>query len=323
MDINVLTTTLTNIVVAFDRGVDYLHPTIQWLLFILMGIELIFLGLRFAADESGSRSLDVILKLLFIMFWGWFTLNFNELAKAFVMSLERAGEIAGGGTAPCGIMHPSCIIGYGLTATAKLELLLKDMEMTIVDGVAMALGKLGIILAYLVMGIQVALAVVEFYLYLVIAGLFMPFGVMKHTKFLAEKGIGAIVGSGVKLMILTFMLAVIEPLLTTMSFTGAGNEVTTNEVYAFLASAWFMAFLVWSVPNKAVGYLSGSPNLSAGGMAQSAVGTASAGISGVSGSARTIAGAKNLGSAAFVKTKSAAYSAATLGAAAAGKLRGK
>lgn len=323
MKMDILTNMLANIVVAFDRGADYLFPTIQWLLFILMGLEVIWLGLKMASDESNQRILPNIMKLLFIMFWGWLTLNFHELAKLFVESLIRAGEIAGGASAPCGIMNPSCIVSYGLESSAKLEILIKNSEFSMVDAFVIGLGKAGIILAYVLMGIQVTLAVAEYYLVLVLAGVFMPFGIMQHTKFMAEKGIGAIIAAGVKLMVLTFLLAVLEPLLLQITFEGEGNKVTMSEIYAFFAAAWFMALFIWLAPSMAAGYLSGQPSLSGGAAVGATAGAAAGAIGGASGLTRGTIGAKNLGSAVYQKSKSAAYHAAALGTAAAGKLRGK
>lgn len=53
-----------------------------------------------------------------------------------------------------------------------------------------------------------------------LAGLFIPFGFFEPTKFLAEKAIGAIISSGIKPMVLAFLVTVIEPTLLTLRFEG-------------------------------------------------------------------------------------------------------
>ena len=58
-----------------------------------------------------------------------------------------------------------------------------------------------------------ALAVIEYYLVVTLATCLIPFGISQHTRFLAEKAIGAVVAVSVKLMVLSFIIALIQPVI--------------------------------------------------------------------------------------------------------------
>jgi len=110
--------------------------------------------------------------------------------------------------------------------------------------------------------------VLEFNLLAAVVGIFLPFGFFEPTKFLAEKAIVAIVSSGVKLMVLAFIMAVIEPTLSTLSFSG---NLNFTEIWSALLTVGAVAFLAWNAPGIAAGLLAGSPSLSAGTAMQNAV----------------------------------------------------
>jgi type IV secretion system protein TrbL len=271
MKVDIITNSLRTLLEAFDRGMGYLDPYADSLLYSLMIIQVVFLGLKVAMDDTNQRIYPNFMMAFFLLFWGWFTMNFHDLAKSFVNSMIAAGEIAGGGTAPCGIANPSCIIGYGFVALENLEVVVANSKLDIMDSLVMGLTKLMIIISYVIIALQGAIALLEYYFFLIISGFLMPWGVLEKTRFLSEKAIGAIVGCAVKLMAITFILAVIEPTIQTFRIEGINGKVSWNEVMSFLCTMFFFAWLAWVVPNKAQGYLTGSPSLSLAGLTQNAV----------------------------------------------------
>jgi len=210
----------------------------------------------------------VMKKVLYLGVWMWIVQSFPALSNAFVQSLIQAGQIAGGGGGPS-LFDPSNIIDYGILTTAPLVDNINSIGITeIVNGIVLALTYVGIMLAYILIAWQIFYAVLEFNLLAAVVGIFLPFGFFEPTKFLAEKAIGAIVSSGVKLMVLAFIMAVIEPTLSTLSFTSALNF---TEIWSALLTVGAVAFLAWNAPGIASGLLAGSPSLSAGTAMQNAV----------------------------------------------------
>lgn len=267
MDPGILTQTLNNFLTAFGAGWSNLQPAINWLTGALLGIEIVMLGLWWALG-GGEQIVGVMKKVLYLGVWLWIVRSFPALSDAFVQSLIQAGKMAGGGGGPS-LFDPSKIIEYGLTTTAPLVEKISGIGITeIVNGIVLALTYVGIMLAYLLIAWQIFYAVLEFNLLAALVGIFLPFGFFEPTKFLAEKAIGAIVSSGVKLMVLAFIMAVIEPTLSTLSFTA---DLNFTEIWSALLTVGAVAFLAWNAPGIAAGLLAGSPSLSAGTAMQNAV----------------------------------------------------
>jgi type IV secretion system protein TrbL len=267
VEFNTLTTTLTNFVSAFQGGYSRLQPAINGLLGVLAGIEIVLIGFWWALS-GGERLANVIKKILFLGFWLWLTTSFQTTSKAFVDSLIQAGLTAGG--KPGGyslLLDPSRIAGYGLQATEALSKALDNIGFDLVDAIIFGLAYIAIMVSFLVMAIQVFLAVLQYYLLAAVVGILIPFGILPQTKFLAEKAIGAIVSAGVKLMVLAFVMAVVEPVLSNVRFSG--TEIKLNELWSVLLTCGGIAFLTWNAPSLVAGLLAGSPSLGAASAAQS------------------------------------------------------
>ncbi len=68
MEFNTLTTTLTTFVGVFQAGYSRLAPTINGLLAVLAGIDIVLLGFWWALG-GGERLTEVIEEILFPGFW--------------------------------------------------------------------------------------------------------------------------------------------------------------------------------------------------------------------------------------------------------------
>ena len=297
MNPGILTQTLNNFLTAFGSGWSNLQPAINWLTGALLGIEIVMLGLWWALG-GGEQLVAVMKKILYIGIWMWIVRSFPTLADAFVKSLIHAGQLAGGGGGPS-LFDPSNIINYGLVTTAPLVEKISNVGITeIVNGIVLALTYIGIMLAYILIAWQIFYAVLEFNLMAAVVGILLPFGFLEQTKFLAEKAIGAIVSSGIKLMVLAFIMAVIEPTLSTLSFSA---DMTFTEIWSVLLTVGAVAFLAWNAPGIAAGLLAGSPSLTAGTALQNAMvggtGVALAGMGAYGMTRMAVEGAGKLGSA--------------------------
>jgi P-type conjugative transfer protein TrbL len=108
-----------------------------------------------------------------------------------------------------------------------------------------------IMACFFVMACQVCLAVVEYYLVLTLATCLIPFGMSPHTKFLSEKAIGAVVAVSVKLMVLSFIVSLVSPVLGQLRFSGAGGELKLNEIMSMVLVCGMLALVTWRAPGFA------------------------------------------------------------------------
>jgi type IV secretion system protein TrbL len=273
---NTLTLTLQNFITAFSGGYGRLQGPVQSLLAILVTIEVVLLGL-WTALGGGDHVVGVFKKILHIGAWVWIVQSYPTLCKAFVDSLVHAGLLAGGGGDVSLLMDPSRLAGYGLDATAPLTQKLGDFGITdLPDLLVFEFGYVAILACFLIMAINVFLAVLEYYLFAALVGLFLPFGLLAPTKFLAEKAVGAVVSASVKLMVLAFVTAVIDPVLKNIHF--AGPEITFNELWSVFLTVCALMFFCWKAPNLAASLLAGSPYLGTGDFVRAAGAPIAAGM---------------------------------------------
>jgi type IV secretion system protein TrbL len=308
MEMNGLTTTLTHFIQVFQGGYANLRPVITGVLGALAAIDIVLFAFWIALGGSDNLA-AVMKKVLFLGFWLWFTTEFQTNTSAFMHSLVKAGGIAGGNAgAEALLLDPSHIAGLGLQATEPLAQSIQGIHADIGDMLVFGVSYIVIMLSFVVMGLQVFLAVLEYYLLVTVVAILIPFGVFAPTKFLAEKAIGAVVGAGLKLMVLALLLSSLSPLLSQVRFSG--SEIKLNELWAVLATVLTYAYLVWHVPGTIAGALAGSPSLSAASVAQNATGAlmGAAGAAGMAvASTRMAAGAASTGAGAAARIVGTAH----------------
>ena len=97
----------------------------------------------------------------------------------------------------------------------------------------------------------------------------LALGTFKHFRFLFEKSIGAVFNAGIKVSVISFIISIVNPLLTEM-ITSYGNTSGLKDNFSRNVTNCIWLFrnsnAVLKVPNLAQGLINGSPNLSDGDM---------------------------------------------------------
>jgi type IV secretion system protein TrbL len=294
MNFNLLTTVLTTFVNAL-AGAQARVSASGSVLSGLAIIEIVMACLWMAMD-GGSLS-EPFRKLMQLSFWFWFATHFPALAKYFSDSLVQIALTAGGQSGNVGLLlDPSRIAGMALDATQPLVQSMHDAGMThLGDIFMMGLCYAVLIGCFFVIACHVCVAIIEYYLVVTLASCLIPFGMSQHTKFLAEKAIGAAVAVSVKLMVLSFVIALIQPVFAQIHFSGTG-EIQMNEALAMCLVCVLLAVIVWRAPGFAADLLAASPSLSAGTVGQhvtSAISTGATMIGGGIAASKMINAAKS------------------------------
>ena len=287
MEFNTLTSTLTTFVTAYSAAYDRVQPIAHKVLGSLALIEIALVGMYLALD-GGQQVSALFGKFLKIAVWTYITTNFHQLVKAFSQSLIGAGLMAAGQPGNFQLLlDPSKIAGMGTTATDALVQALNNVgTFDFFDQFVFGLVYIAIMLTFLLIAVQIFLAVIEFYLISALAGVLIGFGVSPHFRFLSEKAIGAVVACSIKLMVLAFIMAMVQPTLASVRFVGP--EIKFNELWALLLTSGAIMLVAWTAPSLAASLLAGSPSLGAGGVAQNMMSGAMM-VSGLGGLAMTVA----------------------------------
>lgn len=305
-DVGILTELLNSFSVAFTNGLGFIHGDARWLLGALMIIDLLLAVLLNLSDGDHMKTL--ITKILKYGFFIWLVMDYRNLAQVVLDSFKMIGLKAGGGAITSILFNdPSNIASHGIWVTEPIFEFINNMSgidvMINLPKIAIAgLSGLIIMLCFFVIGIQIFITYLEFYIVAVLALILLPFGVNKHTAFLGEKAIGAVLSFGIKLMVLAFIASVAIPLVKTWSLP---VDPTNKQIFCLMLGSLAITFLAWHAPGVASGLLSGHPSLSGGSVAGFGLATAGAAVGlGVAGGAA--------GRAAYQATKAGAGGAGQL-----------
>jgi type IV secretion system protein TrbL len=275
MDVNVLTTVLSTFVNALATGLHSVQSGAGGIMKSLAAIEIVLCGFWIAVD-GGERLSTVCRFLLQLTFWMFFAANFASFAKLFSDTLIQYGLSASGQGANVSLLlDPSRIAGMAFDATQPLIQSMDDAGLThLKDAIILGLCYLLIMASFFAIACQICLAVVEYYLIVTLSTCLVPFGISKHTRFIAEKAIGAVVAVSVKLMVLGFVVGLIQPVLSQLRFSG-GGEIKLNEVMSMILVCGLLAVVVWRAPGFAADLLAAAPSLSAAAVGQHVTGAIS------------------------------------------------
>jgi type IV secretion system protein TrbL len=278
MNFNLLTTVLSTFLNALASGQARVQSAGSGVLKGLAIIEIVLACLWMAMDDTSLSA--PFKKLLQLSFWFWFSTHFPSLVHFFADSLVQVGLSAGGQSGNIGLLlDPSKIAGMALDATQPLVQSMHDAGLThIADIFMLGFCYAALILCFFVIACQICLAVIEYYLVVTMATCLIPFGMSSHTKFIAEKAIGASVAVSVKLMVLSFIMGLMQPVLGQIHFT-PGGELSMNEALSMVLVCGLLAYVVWRAPGFAADLLAASPSLSAAAVGQTVTTAVSSGAS--------------------------------------------
>lgn len=278
-------------------GFGAIAGEVQTVLAILVVISITLTAVLWAIDETQNVLAPLVRKILLIGFFAWLVTNWHSLSLTVVNGFAKLGlQASGGGSIGDFTKAPTKAVEAGLSVVVDLIKYIGDLaqqnggfgalmhiDMIIVAAVA----AIGILLAFIILAIEIAVTIIEFYIVTLIAFVVVPFGVLSQTSFLAEKAIGYVISVGFKFMALAVIAGIGINIFETYTLSA---QPTVAEEAGLLLSAIFLMMLSLKVPSIAGAIISGGPQLNTGSALMGAAGVA-AGAAGVGLAARSIGGA--------------------------------
>lgn len=280
MDTGILTTVLNQLAGRLSLGYARMLPDALVLLRYLVAIEIVMLGVFWALGKS-DITVTAIKKITAIGLFLWIVTGMKTLSHSLIMSFAQAGLVAGGNLiTTANLFDPSAIIDMGFKVTKPIFDNIGGFSNIALHPVNSALqfitGLIGLF-AYFLIGWNLFVVIIEFYLFTVCAVILIPFAVFKPTSWLAEKAIGGTFIIGVKLMVLALIVSVAYDIIGSLDLSPVADD--NYAIFCGMSIACVISYLSWSAPNFAASMLAGGPNLSGTHMV---AGAAAAGFAGVS-----------------------------------------
>ena len=164
------------------------------------------------------------------------------------------------------------------------------MFINIAPIVVLFLAWLTVIVSFFVLSVQLFVTLIEFKLTSLAGFVLVPFALWNKTTFLAEKVLGNVVSSGIKVLVLAVIVGIGTGLFSQFQ-TAPAEPSIDHALVVMLASLSLLGLGIFG-PGIATGLVSGAPQLGAGaaaGTALGATGLAVAGGAAVAGAGAAVA----------------------------------
>ena len=312
-----------------DSGFGLLGGEVAFIATTLIVIDVTLAALFWSWGADDDIIARLVKKTLFIGVFAYLIGNWNNLAQIIFDSFAGLG-LKGSGTSfsAADLLRPGKVAQTGLDAGRPLLESISDMmgywsffENFIQIACLMFAWAL-VLLAFFILAVQLFVTLIEFKLTTLAGFVLIPFGLFGKTAFMAERVLGNVVSSGIKVLVLAVIIGIGSTLFSQFTAGFGGVTPTIDDAMAIVLAALSLLGLGIFGPGIASGLVSGGPQLGAG----AAVGTgfaaggmmlaggAAAGMAAKGGTAALSGGAAAVrGGAAAAGAASAAYSVGSLG----------
>ncbi|WP_050930844.1 P-type conjugative transfer protein TrbL [Aestuariivita boseongensis] len=259
-----------------DSGFGLLGGEVAFIASTLIVIDVTLAALFWAWGADDDIIARLVKKTLFVGVFAWLISNWNSLAAIVFDSFAGLGLLASGtGFSPADLLRPGRVAQTGLDAgrpllesTADLMGFVAFFENFIQIACLLFAWAL-VLLAFFLLAVQLFVTLIEFKLTTLAGFVLIPFGLFGKTAFMAERVLGNVVSSGIKVLVLAVIIGIGSTLFGQFTAGFGGVTPTIDEAMAIMLAALSLLGLGIFGPGIATGLVSGGPQLGVG----AAVGT--------------------------------------------------
>jgi type IV secretion system protein TrbL len=303
-----------------DSGFGLLNGEVAYLATTLVAIDITLAAIfwSWGADEDIVARLAK--KTLFVGVFAYLISNWNNLARIVFESFAGLGlKASGTAMSTTDLLSPGRIAQVGIDAGRPILDSISGLMGYIsffenfVQIVVLLFAWIVVLLAFFILAIQLFITLIEFKLTTLAGFVLIPFGLFGKTAFAAERVLGNVISSGVKVLVLAVIVGIGSTLFTQFTAGFGGNQPTIEDAMSLVLAALALLGLGIFGPGIANGIVSGGPQLGAGaavGTGLAAGGVVAAGAAGaaigIGAAGAAVAGAAR-GSASVIAGAAAAY----------------
>lgn len=316
-----------------DSGFGLLGGEVAFIATTLIVIDVTLAALFWAWGADDDIIARLVKKNLFVGVFAYIIGNWNNLARIVFESFAGLGLVASGtGFSTADLMRPGRVAQTGLDAGRPLLDSISDLMgywsffENFIQIACLLFAWALVILAFFILAIQLFVTLIEFKLTTLAGFVLIPFGLFGKTAFMAERVLGNVISSGIKVLVLAVIIGIGSTLFSQFTAGFGGATPSIDDAMAVVLAALSLLGLGIFGPGIATGLVSGGPQLGAGAavgtglaaggmvLAGGAAATGGAMLAAKGGAAALSGGAAAVrGGAATAGAVSAAYSLGSLG----------
>ena len=260
-----------------DSGFGLLSGEVAFIATTLIVIDVTLAALFWSWGEGDDIIARLVKKTLFVGVFAYIIGNWNALARIVFESFAGLGLKASG----------TCFTAAELLQPGRVAQVGLDAGRPILDSIAELMGFVSffenfiqiavllfawaiVLLAFFVLAIQLFITLIEFKLTTLCGFVLIPFGLFGKTAFMAERVLGNVISSGIKVLVLAVIVGIGSTLFGEFA-TAIGPEPTIEDAMAVVLASLCLLGLGIFGPGIASGIVSGGPQLGAGAAAGTAL----------------------------------------------------
>ena len=312
-----------------DSGFGLLSGEVAFIATTLIVIDVTLAALFWSWGADDDIIARLVKKTLFVGVFAYIIGNWNNLANIVFDSFAGLG-LKGSGTSFTvqDLLRPGKVAQTGLDAARPLLDSISDLMGWVaffenfIQIACLLFAWALVLLAFFILAVQLFVTLIEFKLTTLAGFVLIPFGLFGKTAFMAERVLGNVVSSGVKVLVLAVVIGIGSTLFSQFTAGFGGQTPSIDDAMAVVLAALSLLGLGIFGPGIATGLVSGGPQLGAGaavgtGLAVGGAALAAGGAAGLAmkGGAATVSGgaAAVRGGAAAASGAASAYSLGSLG----------
>jgi type IV secretion system protein TrbL len=274
-----------------DSGFGLLNGEVAFLATTLAAIDITLAAIfwSWAPDE------DIIARLakktLFVGVFAYLIGNWNALARIIFESFSGLGlKASGSNLSVSDFVSPGRVAQVGIDAGRPILESISGLMGYIsffenfVQITVLLFAWIVVLLAFFILAIQLFVTLIEFKLTTLAGFVLIPFGLFGKTAFAAERVLGNVISSGVKVLVLAVIVGIGSTMFSQFTAGFGGNQPAIEDAMSMVLAALSLLGLGIFGPGIANGIVSGGPQLGAGaavGTGLAAGGVIAAGAAGV------------------------------------------
>ncbi|MDO9586748.1 MAG: type IV secretion system protein, partial [Brevundimonas sp.] len=200
--------------------------------------------------------------------FAWLINDWQQLSETIYAGFIELGLTAGGGSlSRADFLNPGAILAQGWEIVKALGETPApvdnplDVVGNMADALILGLAMIGIMLAFAVLALQIVVTLLEFKIVTLGGFVLLPFGIWNKSAFLAERPLGYVVSSGLKVLALAIVVSGARTIFDQLQ-PSANPDI--YEALSILVASILLAMLALFIPNLASALVTGGPALGAG-----------------------------------------------------------
>ncbi|MBB1177732.1 P-type conjugative transfer protein TrbL [Pseudomonas sp. FW305-3-2-15-E-TSA4] len=270
-----------------SAGFDALSGAVNGVFGLLIVLVVALTGIQWALSSNREVLAAGFGKVLLIGIFAWLINDWQALSETIYAGFLELGLVAGGGSlSRAEFLNPGAVLQQGWEIVKALGETPApvdnplDVVGNMADALILGLAMIGILLAFAILALQIIVSLLEFKIVTLGGFILLPFGIWSKSAFLAERPLGYVVSSGLKVLALAIVVSGARTVFDQLQ-PSANPDI--YEALTILVASMLLAMLAMFIPNLASALVTGGPALGAGGALNGALAVGGAGALGAAG----------------------------------------